>query len=283
MRLSPARVANRWVEAGLLKPPPAILRAIEAWALGQFGGHVLGVLEDWERENRKIAPPEQLIEYALVQKEARKYAKGGKVQKGKAAKTFPLDFRGWSYVRGDAQWDYDQGTEVDVTMFFGSPYLDLGGWKYTGEGDTFGHIWLDAFRYLEDLEDSYWELRVFKESVKTLSETVYHEVSHLGQAALTVLHDTAELAGLPGVKWRGKQYKDVKDFLDDEFYPRLRDEVEVFTRTLRRVPKRKWRDAFDDWSRRSGILGTAYELDKRKWRKAVSEFYKAVIDKGYEI
>lgn len=282
---SAVKIAAQWLrEAGLFKPPPKMLSTVKKWVLGEYASYILFAIETALEAGASKMPGDILVEFNLIQREAAKYTRDPE-PKGIEKKSFSLDFRGWSYLRKEAQWDSDEGDRVNVEVWFSKPFMDEGGWEYVGgRGGVFGKMWFDANRLVEDFWESGGSLGVFKKQVKALSETVDHEVSHFGQAALTVLHATSEVAGLPGIHWRGQEFDNINDLLHDEFYPRLRDEVGRFQDEATKIAKSGWREFFDWWIRNSGIFATIYEQeDKLKWKKAVGEFYKALNREGVEI
>lgn len=148
--------------------------------------------------------------------------------------------------------------------------------------------------------------KAFQREIERIEETLAHELVHVGQSLIAILHGTR--GGLPGKGIRDPGYspegwsrgkarpKQLEHPLRDiEFYPRLGDEVRSFKRVIGEVPPVYRTEALRRWvaepiSREAvkvldqlrvqptEIFLQLKEHSPDKWRKAVTEFYKKVED-----
>lgn len=142
----------------------------------------------------------------------------------------------------------------------------------------------------------------FRLGLTWLVETVRHEVQHVGQTLLGVIQGLTEEAGLPSRSIRdlsvdtngnprveGQPQQD-HALRDVESYTDLTDAVDALMRLVRRVDPRERADAVREFvalpsGRAQQITPNSHfktwkTKAPEKWRKAVSEFVKAIGERG---
>ena len=260
--------------AGVFKGPPVLTREITHWVLSAWCGHVLALIE--QRKQTPNLSEAEIIELYEVKRAAEKYAKRPKLHRGQVRARFDLDvytLSRWPYVSSDDLEDfpYDEGTEVEVVADFKSANAPAGIWDdLDGDQNRFGRVTINTNTPTQFLMQNV-TVTEFREQISDLTDTIRHEVEHLGQ---TLMGDVLMIEG--GRRGGPRSRGDIDDLKDIEFYPRLRDEVQRFIRSLRRYPKSEWREHLRDYAETEGILGSLYKSDRKRWRKAVGEFFAEV-------
>ena len=259
-----------------LQAPPHMVREVTEWVLKGFAGHVLSMVDSWiEGEGPQVTSP-ALVDLHLLRRECQRLAPTPKFIRSTIRKKFPIDLQGWRYKSPDMDMDVleEEGDVIRVDVHYGRAPLALGFWETAPEDENlFGVLQINGVRPLTAIHQEPTP-DVYRRECADLADTVRHELQHMGQDLLDVLKDIEE-AGIPGAKHRAPGiFKD--DLANNEFYPRLEDEIHGFLREVRRHPKGQWRDFFWEWAKTRGVLGTAYQQDRKKWEKAVAEFYQAV-------
>jgi hypothetical protein len=219
---------------------------------------------------------------ALEQKEA----KAKLAEAGWTDFTAILDFKGTQYKGG--HWSM-KDKELSVEL---------------GSGTT--------SRYVKTYEQADTVLG-FTMGLDEVTRVARHECQHVGQDLLRVLHGMSDDAGLPSrnirtpgfnssgisleVDENGKKFMRTHPLRDTEFYTRLADEIHRFKRWSPNIPPEKMKEAIKVWtavgqdpdhpkamkddegknlSAATSFFLTLKAYEPLKWKKAVSEFVKAV-------
>jgi len=174
-----------------------------------------------------------------------------------------------------------------------------------------GGVWFVGKRLLEvDVRfGTATTVQNFKQGIFEVNRVVRHELQHVGQDVLQTVQGLEENAGLPSPKLRDpsrtplglprswkepNRGRDPHELQDVEFYTDLTDAVESFVRQSRQIPLS---DRLEVLKVFVGLPGKPEKItarenhhfkvwrtkDKEKWKKAVSEFYKAVVERGVKI
>jgi hypothetical protein len=278
--------------AGVFKGPPVLTKMVQEWVVSVWAAHVLAMVEIKLKAERQTLTDQQLGELVRLQRAAQRHASRPKLRKGQVKTRFDITvetLRGWPYVSHDDldNFDVDEGTEIEVVLSFKSSPT-AGMWEdMDGSSNRFGRLTINGWAPSVSLSQE-WTVKEYVEQTMDMLDTVRHEVEHAGQEIMqeALLIDEAGRSGesrMRGEWMRGDMEKGTDSDLEGyEFYPRLRDEVAKFVRTLRNHPKDKWRDHLRDWVKTEGILGKLHRFDKERWRKAVGEFFVEV-DKQVDI
>jgi len=256
--------------------PPAMTAEVQDWATGMFATHVLGMLA----AGRVDGPAAEVLAKA-----ARKYAKKGRIYTRRVTKKFLIDLSGWKYLSKcdpDELPEFltDEGDRVLVALEFNhmgaaGEWLDL-----DGERGLHGEMVVNVTNEMHDL----WEnptARQFREAVAYLRDTVRHELEHFAQDFLKdYLEEVEGVEALPGQRGRPstpgtrERAPGAEDLEAIEFYPRLRDEVHSFLRSLHGVPEDEWRDHLREWVKTRGFLRSLYKFGvclRAEWPTATSK------------
>jgi len=253
-----------------------------------------------------------LVDLAETERLAKKY--GGKMPSGPLPKAytkdFPVDLRGWKHERYVKDLlDEGKGSPL-ARMFMDHPITVQ--WvtsprhapsRVRGPGGSTPKGTWDAIGLLRLFMSAPYgtDPRMIKRQMEETARVVRHELQHLAQ---TVLENATNLdtAGMPAGGERGRvsphsSTEDEHALRDVEFYTRLQDDIDEFL-SLRG----KFGPAGDDrvtrkaigvwvgeepaqdvgmWSLRPSRFFTELRKhDRRKYRKAVGEFWSAVSEGG---
>lgn len=269
----------------------------------------------WQRTVALLGEDEAwgtLVDLAETERLAKKY--GGKMPSGPLPKAytkdFPVDLRGWKHERYVKDLlDAGKGSPL-ASIFMGHPITVQ--WitsprhapsRVRGPGGSTPKGTWDAIGLLRLFMSapSGGDPRMIKRQMNEVARVVRHELQHLAQ---TVLENATNLdtAGLPAGGERGRvsphsTTEDEHALRDVEFYTRLQDDIDEFLRL-----REKFGPAGDDrvtrkaigvwvgeepaqdvgmWSLRPSRFFTELRKhDRRKYRKAVGEFWAAVSEGG---
>jgi len=295
------RVVNRYTkQAGIFEAPPAMMKTIGAWVRQLYAAHVLNIAEDAAETIRyrdkydKDEPPAKghIVDITLLQRECKKYTSSSRRYKAKAKKTFPIDLRGWKYLRElkrkhpgkniaqlqkEEMWD-----EIEVVLNF-RPRVDTKGtWqpvfdRLTVDVEDLTEMYQDGFEVAE-----FDSVELFRTSLGDLLRILRHELQHVGQTVFKALMDLEEEPGTPSRYLSpDKDDTDKPDRLkESEFYTYLADEIDEFAREYGQKPRRTH---FDHWLTRSEFFTLLEDHEPAKFRKAVKEFVKGLAGRGIEI
>ena len=253
-----------------------------------------------------------LVDLAETERLAKKY--GGKMPSGSLPKAytkdFPVDLRGWKHERYVKDLlDAGKGSPL-ASIFMGHPITVQ--WvtspthapsRVRGPGGSTPKGTWDAIGLLRLFMSapSGGNPRMIKRQMNEVARVIRHELQHLAQ---TVLENATNIdtAGLPAGGERGRvsphsTTEDEHALRDVEFYTRLQDDIDEFLRL-----REKFGSAGDDrvtrkaigvwvgeepaqdvgmWSLRPSRFFTELRKhDRRKYRKAVGEFWAAVSEGG---
>jgi len=247
----------------------------------------------------------ELLDLKMLQKECLRYASKAEPVKVSVSRPFIIDLTGWKYVEKIPDWQTilhnDPRFKTLTVVLFGQMHPDRGGqWSsYRME------LQVDAPTEIPD------RVSDFNSSLGVLEEGLDHEMRHLAQSVLGWLKKDKGTPGfpsksiLPTNEDASKFPLDPNDpkrvthaLRDVEFYTRLGDEVRQFLLNIKKIPKHTWRWALGSWvgltskeapppevsQARWGLDPTQFfsmlkKHQPQKWRKAVSEFEKAVTSK----
>ena len=164
-----------------------------------------------------------------------------------------------------------------------------------------GGVWMPYQRELQiDVVDSDAKsVAAFQRGMNRIAEVARHEVQHIGQDLLRVILGLREDAGLPSKNIRapqvpssgGKPTNERVDhaLLDVEFYTDLADAVDYFVRIIPSVPLSERRETLRYFVGLGGSPRVQHnsktfmswrKKSLPKWKKAVSEFIKALEERG---
>jgi len=259
-----------------------------------------GVTPGGEQEPAKLDA--QIVELLLLERECKKYTPTAKAYRARAQRSFPVDLRGWKYLR-DIKRHYEEGEppikatdriiatalkvkgwqEIKVVLNF-KPYEKSVGtwWQFKRElrvdVRTIGSLSTMGFAH------RYW-VKKFREAVAETLRTLRHELQHMGQDVFTELMGLKSEAGTPAAELtevkppaRGRKPHALRE---EEFYTRLADEIERFVRHVRKHGEA--RKSFDTWITDTDFFRALRRKEPAKWRKAVKEFAKGVEAAGINV
>jgi len=244
-----------------------------------------------------------MVELLLLQKECHKYTSTAKEYATQAYEFFPIDFTGWKYLKElkrhystsvfestlkDKRWD-----KIKVVLNFKPHKTSEGMWRprsRTIRVDVQSLSFVGR-RYLEKGT----AVKSFRWALDEVLETLRHELQHVGQDIFTSIMGLEDEAGTPS-KELTRDIKPSKGrkphaLRESEFYTRLLDEVDYFTRMLPKHPLKKYKDPrkkdrrefFDNWVTGREFFQMLKQHEPAKWRKAVKEFTKALSKRRIEI
>lgn len=229
-----------------------------------------------------------LISIKALQKECLKFADGPvPLLAGMHSDRFKVDTTGWQYKPSEI---WSQGIRV---VLFPETHPDRAGqWDVVNK-----ELQIDVQNQdILSVRDFYTELG-------RLEETLDHELRHVAQSLLSGGRDfnrgvpsknlsPQHRLDLPSDPWQPEEL--AHSLREEEFYTRLGDDIRTFLLKIRQIPKPLWRMALKAWVGSSdwkSTFGHEFRLkaseffsmlkkyQPNKWRKAVSEFEKAVNQK----
>ena len=221
---------------------------------------------------------------------------------------------GWKYLRPDEHEKAKEviekgiGRRIEVVIYFRSQHDEWSGlWSY--------------FERTISLDAPHGDMKtipllpVFRERMRSLLASCWHECQHVGQDLLQGIRGLKEPAGLPSreirqpgvspsglpdVKMKDRSKLNVRNFVkkrvehplrDVEFFPNLSSDLRILRRDLEEISVRG-RDAFfKQWvgvseqevpsryqSHSTNRLRTLRDKAPDTWKKVVAELWKAVSD-----
>ena len=295
---SAARVASRYLEAGLIKPPPAMVEDIFQWAsacvaltvLKRGEGQYIQDKEEWVRiaERGRAFDPKPIDRYTV-------------------SRSFDVDLTGWPYDAEKFRRVLERKTYWRTINVSINPMAKASQWR-----EELGTITLAIIHPTDDY--------IRSGMLDALHDTVYHELQHMTQSFMSLavfdkklernsIHRTQP--GLPRPDdrtpqfiqgWRGsrphlspagKERQNTLHHLDDvEFHTDLRGEISMYLRSLQRAkltPERR-QAFFNAYTHRPGAAWASWmplqpseflvnlkEHAPRKYVEAMREFAAAVL------
>lgn len=256
--------------------------------------------KDTEQGGLWEASSQEIVDLYLLRRECLKYTQAGKTYKSRASKVFPVDVTGWKYVKTDEPVIEFAGTllreklgpedinkalhelgwkEITVEVHFVPAKTSLGKW--------FGNRKLLQVR----IRGAHvLNVRGFNNYLRGILRTVRHEVQHVGQDLLPTIKMVVGVQdmGLPSIRLRefqGRRRKRKQPrehaLRDVEFYTRLADEISEYVAEAQKTQPRYYEDLFHERLATRTFFQKLQEYQPKKYRKAVSEFYKGISERGY--
>lgn len=255
------------------------------------------VLLHLERAPRNPSDSEASLQNLLeMEKLCLQYTTSRKAYKSNTSRVFPVDLTGWKYaqkasaesIRNLSSTPWSKG--VTCTLHFV---------KHKKSNGT----WLSSRRELDvDAgQTNPSSLEALEIQISEIRRTLYHETRHMGQDLLTALLGLKENAGLPSKsirypepepKTRSTFDPRTRSFVtekvppkekehalrDIEFQTRLGDEITRFSRYWKTQKDSgiSLRQAVATWISEKEFFTMLKKHEPLKWKKAVSEFFKAV-------
>ena len=283
---SAARVASRYMQAGLLDVPPKVVEDVYQWCMERLCSEWLENELPYKKEQirRKMEGAEgwhrdfqenRLVNLGLVEREAKKWGRAGTSFSGHRGGSWrgyiDVDFSGWRYaseIRTRTGKTPDElAKEMRKDRFFlilkDNQELD-GAWVPS----TSHRGWAMEIRTNFKPHD----LKTWRSRTQELRKLIVHETGHLAQSYLDLFlnlrvpGEEVPIAGLPGSDLAEPGYDPLGNKLslygnpvaemsgkenhalrEVEFYTRLRDDIEDFVRMAKRIPKNAWREALRVW------------------------------------
>ena len=295
------RVVARYMEAGIFEPPPRLFETVRDWMFKTFAAHALAraegicrqYIKDLAQFSADVYAKKRFVDAVSLKRAASKYASKGRLIKTSAKTTIEVDVRGWKYLRPDEEANAasvmaSRLPEITCILFFDS-HANRGGQWHLGKRT----LQVDTRSAMVD------NVSGFEYALSEIDRVTYHETQHVGQDALRMIRGLKEDAGLPPTSIRVPETPDQKSrpehaLRDVEFYTDLQNEIRHFRNKLRLIPAPDWRAAarifMDDPKGadmrtqdpkvlallRSEYFQTLHKKAPDKWRKAVTEFAKAI-------
>jgi len=299
------------------------------WTLEEVKKHLMPYISRaTQRMRSKLDQPvvdpnmPKAVELTLLKRKCLQYTTKAKHYSGKATTKFKLDLSGWKYlpnpreaekhIKDEEGWDV-----VKVVLDFKGSQTKGGYWSLK-ERTLDVEIGAGATSHYIRTPEQARTVSLFETGITQITGTCRHEVQHIGQDALRLAKGLSEDAGLPGRTLRNPDFTPegrklhvpegdapsgkVHPLRDVEFHTRIQDEIEKFSRFVRKgvVAKAKIKEALHIWVGASPenemkdpdgkvIMTTQqffYSLrkyEKGKWQKAVDEFRKGLMRKGLRI
>ncbi len=254
--------------------------------------------------NNAYNPKRRIVTLTLLKNECLKYTSKGTKRSKKVEEQIPVDVTGWKYLTAE---EVKNAGDLLEEAHFTHIYCVL---YFRAQKDEWGGLWEGFSRRLslnapEGDSTSVPGLDIFRDRMRSLLGSIWHETQHVGQDLLRSLRSLKEDAGLPSHTIRNEDVtpegrpidpKDRRIRKDDRTKHYLRD-VEFYTNLgndtrhlLSLIPKVK------DGMRREFFkyfVGDTTESSKHsihysarmwklkeeapaKWAKAVAELHKAV-------
>ena len=204
---------------------------------------------------------------------------------------FPLNLKGWKYQRlverGLAKrreedphslWFFDK-TMDPITVTF---YRKL-------KKSSVAATWRTGSLTLWGIPTTLYRVKLFDPYVRELVVILRHELQHMAQDLLRE-GTQVERAGLPTKSQKpipeGIGFIKEHALLDSEFFTRLEDDIEGFNQNIKPHVKdlQQAIKIFIDSAPARGNLHPSpffealHKHDRKKWKKAIGDFYKAVSD-----
>lgn len=257
------------------------------------------IKSDWlGQSSRMLLPsrddPRQLIKRTITSLtlfRRQLLSDGGKpkLRKVRVQATFPVDLKGWKYLRDIPNWDdfwlkirQSNLDEIRVHLAFKRRQLDEGATRdleWAGYWDDKRYILAVAAKVGSTTESDY------EAGLAKMAEILRHELAHVGQTILQVGKGLPELGGLPGKSLRetgadpeGRRLKR-KDYIrhelrDVEFYTNLLSAFDDFRYRYRGSPPDRALSQATSFAK--STFADLIRANPRKGGKAVAEFLKAI-------
>lgn len=233
-------------------------------------------------DDRKEQKDSLMIDQQDLRRECLKYTSTSRKPK-RVKRRFRADLTGWKYLKDFPDWKETVSHRLDIDVIF-SPETHSG---YSG-------MWTESLSQLKVDAPSRIPRKVpdFQRALSSIREILQHELRHVAQSLLSEMSGV-DNTGNPSPSTRvlspTKGRRPDHALRDVEFYTRLGDEVLNFVAYVKEEhPASDWRDVLTAWVgiseprhlkkiRISEFFRKLKQHQPDKWRKAVTEFTKAVM------